>query len=178
MLSSLVDLFYSSLPFRIAVGLLVGLLSSLYSRRNSHDASRDALAYAAKTRLQKEAAAAEREIQERSTKDDPPTLESNVVVSNASEKDKKPTEGSERTADGDSIQQDRTCKKASRVEKDKSGDDDTDMADIMSSFSSSNNNQWRCACEGGFLPAGLLQSLGGAEAVFRMGTGQCYHKQT
>lgn len=38
-------------------------------------------------------------------------------------------------------------------------------------------NQWRCACEGGFLPPGMLKSLGGAEAAIRMGTGQCYHKQ-
>lgn len=39
------------------------------------------------------------------------------------------------------------------------------------------NNQWRCACEGGFLPPGMLQSLGGAEAVLRMSAGQCYHKK-
>jgi hypothetical protein len=38
-------------------------------------------------------------------------------------------------------------------------------------------NQWRCACEGGFLPPGLLQTLGGAEAALRMSTGQCYHKK-
>lgn len=46
------------------------------------------------------------------------------------------------------------------------------------SNSNSRSNQWRCACEGGFLPPGMLSSLGGAEAVFRLGTGQCYHKQT
>lgn len=39
-----------------------------------------------------------------------------------------------------------------------------------------NNNGWRCACEGGFLPPGILQRMGGAEAVFRMSAGQCYHK--
>jgi hypothetical protein len=38
-------------------------------------------------------------------------------------------------------------------------------------------NGWRCACEGGFLPPGLLKSFGGAEAIMRLGTGQCYHKQ-
>jgi hypothetical protein len=37
-----------------------------------------------------------------------------------------------------------------------------------------NNNNWRCACEGGFLPPGMF---GGAEAVMRMGVGQCYHKK-
>ena len=41
----------------------------------------------------------------------------------------------------------------------------------------SSGNNWRCACEGGFLPPGMLQSLGGAEAVMRMSAGQCYHKQ-
>ncbi len=39
------------------------------------------------------------------------------------------------------------------------------------------NDQWRCACEGGFLPPGLLKSFGSAEAMMRLGTGQCYHKQ-
>jgi hypothetical protein len=50
----------------------------------------------------------------------------------------------------------------------------------MSSSSNPNNNDnnWRCACEGGFLPPGLLQTFGGAEAVLRMSSGQCYHKQT
>jgi hypothetical protein len=38
-------------------------------------------------------------------------------------------------------------------------------------------SNWRCACEGGFLPPGLLKSFSGAEAVIRMSTGQCYHKQ-
>jgi hypothetical protein len=36
------------------------------------------------------------------------------------------------------------------------------------------NSNWRCACEGGFLPPGIF---GNAEAVLRMGSGQCYHKQ-
>ena len=35
------------------------------------------------------------------------------------------------------------------------------------------NSNWRCACEGGFLPPGF----GGVEAVMRMGAGQCYHKK-
>ncbi|GAX20098.1 hypothetical protein FisN_18Lu038 [Fistulifera solaris] len=39
------------------------------------------------------------------------------------------------------------------------------------------NNGWRCACEGGFLPPGLLQNLSGAEAVLRMSAGRCYHKK-
>jgi len=40
----------------------------------------------------------------------------------------------------------------------------------------SSSYQWRCACENGFLPPGLLKNLGGAEAMLRMGTGQCFHK--
>mmetsp|Transcript_16842 Transcript_16842/g.19259 ORF Transcript_16842/g.19259 Transcript_16842/m.19259 type:complete len:181 (-) Transcript_16842:146-688(-) len=39
------------------------------------------------------------------------------------------------------------------------------------------NKKWRCACENGFLPPGLLQSFGGVESMMRMGTGQCYHKR-
>jgi hypothetical protein len=41
----------------------------------------------------------------------------------------------------------------------------------------SSTNNWRCACENGFLPPGLLKTFGGAEAVIRMSTGQCFHKQ-
>ena len=40
----------------------------------------------------------------------------------------------------------------------------------------SDNNSWRCACENGFLPPSLLKSFGGAEAMLRLGSGQCYHK--
>jgi hypothetical protein len=35
-------------------------------------------------------------------------------------------------------------------------------------------NNWRCACDGGFLPPGMF---GNMEAVLKMGSGQCYHKQ-
>lgn len=54
-----------------------------------------------------------------------------------------------------------------------SGEDDKDEKDL---FQLNTNNQWRCACNGGFLPPGLLKSFGSAEAVMRLGTGQCYHK--
>jgi hypothetical protein len=37
----------------------------------------------------------------------------------------------------------------------------------------SGNNNWRCACEGGFLPPNMF---GNMESVVRMGGGQCYHK--
>ena len=36
---------------------------------------------------------------------------------------------------------------------------------------------WRCPCENGFLPPGIFKSFGSAEAMFRMGTGQYYHKR-
>jgi hypothetical protein len=39
-------------------------------------------------------------------------------------------------------------------------------------------NTWQCACEGGiFLPNSMLKSFNGVEAVFKMGSGQCYHKK-
>ncbi len=48
----------------------------------------------------------------------------------------------------------------------------------INSDSNSDKNNWRCACQDGFLPPGLLKSFGGAEAMMRLGMGQCYHKQS
>jgi hypothetical protein len=63
-----------------------------------------------------------------------------------------------------------------------SSNSETTSNDYNMSSSNPNNNEnennWRCACEGGFLPPGLLKTFGGAEAVLRMSSGQCYHKQT
>jgi biopolymer transport protein ExbD len=53
----------------------------------------------------------------------------------------------------------------------------TDVTDVTDMFQQNNTNNWRCACEGGFLPPGMLKSFGSAEAMIRLGTGQCYHKQ-
>jgi len=50
-------------------------------------------------------------------------------------------------------------------------------SDPVAITSEGNNYGYRCACEGSFLPPGLMQSFSGAEAVIRMGAGQCYHKQ-
>jgi len=36
---------------------------------------------------------------------------------------------------------------------------------------------WKCACEFGFIPAGLFKTFGNAEAMMRLGVGQCYHKK-
>ena len=51
---------------------------------------------------------------------------------------------------------------------------DDGSVETVRASTTTNSNQWRCACEGGFLPPGMF---GGVEAVMRMGTGQCYHKQ-
>jgi len=54
-----------------------------------------------------------------------------------------------------------------------------DYDEIMSGYSKKNsNNNWRCACEGGLFTPGMLKSFGSAEAMIRLGTGECYHKQT
>ena len=37
---------------------------------------------------------------------------------------------------------------------------------------------WKCSCELGFLPAGMLKTFGNAEAIMRLGVGQCYHKKS
>lgn len=36
---------------------------------------------------------------------------------------------------------------------------------------------WKCACEYGILPAGIMKTFGNAEAMMRLGVGQCYHKK-
>jgi len=59
----------------------------------------------------------------------------------------------------------------------KTSDSDTKKLPPKATTNNDNNN-WRCACEGGFLPPGLLKDVfGGAEAAMRLGAGQCYHKQ-
>jgi hypothetical protein len=45
--------------------------------------------------------------------------------------------------------------------------------DTASTRSYNDKSNWRCACEGGFLPPGLF---GNMESVLKMGSGQCYHK--
>lgn len=52
----------------------------------------------------------------------------------------------------------------------------SDRRDRLCDIPKSDN--WRCVCETGFLPPGLLKSFGGMEAMVRMSTGQCYHKTT
>lgn len=52
-----------------------------------------------------------------------------------------------------------------------------EITNDITSNDNNNNINWRCVCETGFLPAGLLKTFGGAESMVRLGTGQCYHKQ-
>jgi hypothetical protein len=59
----------------------------------------------------------------------------------------------------------------------KDDDDDDKKADSDDEDLFAMNDKWRCACEGGFLPPGMLKTFGSAEAMMRLGTGQCYHKQ-
>jgi hypothetical protein len=66
-----------------------------------------------------------------------------------------------------------TLKNKETKEKDNTDDNNDESEENLFQM----NDQWRCACEGGFLPPGLLKSFGGAEAMMRLGTGQCYHKQ-
>lgn len=40
------------------------------------------------------------------------------------------------------------------------------------------NLKWRCVCEQGFLPPGMLKSFSGMESMLRTSTGKCYHKTT
>ena len=63
-------------------------------------------------------------------------------------------------------------KKTRNSSNDDVGEDDDYEKDLFQK-----NDQWRCACEGGFLLPGMLKSFGSANAVMRLGAGQCYHKQ-
>lgn len=69
---------------------------------------------------------------------------------------------------------DSTTSEAARSEEINGGEERND--EDYGNIGSSSNNTWRCACENGFLPPGLLKTFGGAEAMMRLGTGQCYHK--
>jgi FtsZ-interacting cell division protein ZipA len=57
-------------------------------------------------------------------------------------------------------------------------ENDDDEEDWLKNSNNNNNNNWRCACEFGFLPAGMLKTFGNAEAIAKLGIGQCYHKQS
>jgi len=48
--------------------------------------------------------------------------------------------------------------------------------DVSDTSYNVSNDNWRCACEGGFLPPGLLKTFGNMESVYKMGIGNCYHK--
>mmetsp|Transcript_7256 Transcript_7256/g.10347 ORF Transcript_7256/g.10347 Transcript_7256/m.10347 type:complete len:177 (-) Transcript_7256:109-639(-) len=55
--------------------------------------------------------------------------------------------------------------------------DDTSSSDSkLEQEQVTNDNTWRCVCENGFLPPGMLKSFTSFEAVTRMSTGNCYHK--
>ena len=83
----------------------------------------------------------------------------------------------EEVADEDSSQNPQESKKqplksqeAEKASKSPKEEDDAEEEEDLFAM----NKNWRCGCEGGFLPPGMF---GGAEAVMRMGTGQCYHKK-
>jgi hypothetical protein len=59
------------------------------------------------------------------------------------------------------------------------GNDDKEEEEEEDDADDESNNipKWRCVCQNGFLPPGLLKSFGSAESVMRLGMGQCYHKQ-
>jgi hypothetical protein len=80
------------------------------------------------------------------------------------------------TDDGAARQNDNGGEDGINGDSDESREEDASSADKDNNTNTNNNNTWRCACENGFLPPGLLKNFGGAEAVMRMGMGQCYHK--
>ena len=171
-------------PREILVGLLIVVFTILYIQWHRQAASRDAIAYAAKIRQQEA---------EKTTLEDKGTKESSADTTNKESPDsdepntpiagenndqiKNNIAASEEIYPEDTSLAEDANNNPSEPEaeapNESSSDGESNSAD--EDVISSNNNQWRCACEGGFLPAGMLQSLGGAEAVFNMGIGACYH---
>lgn len=133
-----------SILVHLLVGVVVLLLSIFYLQSNRQAASRDAIAYAEKMQLQSK---------------------SKVSGGNESKRDSLPPPVVQQEGNVN-IEAIESTRKEKSEEADKEEEEEEDLFAM--------NNNWRCACENGFLPPGML---GGAEAVFRMGTGQCYHKK-
>ena len=180
----------------VLVGLLMAILSLIYLKWNNYAAaSRDATTYAAKIRQrqrqqEQEAFQVKKEDINNSQQNKTPGTET-CTEQNPSQLPAEMRSEESAVAVGDDMP-----KTDISVTNDPNDESKKEMASQNSSANqgkekieekskstptrntlqmNSNNNQWRCACEGGFLPPGML---GGAEAVFRMGTGQCYHKQS
>ena len=106
--------------------------------------------------------------------------ESNELLSNESGRDKNEKEISNSSSSSSSSSLD---KKGSNDEvKNNIEENEEDWfkmndGSTKKTGSNNNNNNWRCACEFGFLPAGMLKTFGNAEAIAKLGIGQCYHKQ-
>lgn len=154
-------------PNEILAGILTVLFTVVYVQWNRRAASIDAIAYAAKIRQQQQAVDTSKE-EALETIDDVGQENSDVTTNtlpdnNPSAENTTSTVALEDTEPINANSDDDNESQASPADE------------AMSSFNNNTNNQWRCACEGGFLPAGMLQSLGGAEAVFNMGIGACYH---
>jgi hypothetical protein len=98
-------------------------------------------------------------------------------VSNESGRDKNEKEISNSSSSLDT----KKCNNGDEVENNKE-DNEEDWFKIndgsTKTGNNNNNNNWRCACEFGFLPAGMLKTFGNAEAIAKLGIGQCYHKQS
>jgi len=156
------DLFH----LKILVGIVVAIVSVLYFQWNRYAASRDAIAYATRMREQQELAARKEQTGQGDNNGN-----TNVGGPKKFEIYCLPVG----TANGYRTVQ--SPKDNVLAKKDLKGQENSVKGTTTTNLDD-NNNEWRCACEGGFLPPGMLQSMRGAEAVFRMSTGQCYHKQT
>lgn len=159
---------------------LVLSFSTLFLQWNRYTASRDAAEYATKIKNQQQ-------FQERkSLQNEEETVDSDNLScksENGEEDSKRPSEDSD---DEDfeivevpaEVEKDMAENYTSSLQDKGLNQSDTDGAEDYNEPVQKTLNdkvvQWRCVCEGGFLPPGMF---GGAEAVFRLGTGQCYHKQ-
>ena len=171
------------------VVILVLIFSVLYVQWNSHAASRDAAEYAAKVLLQQNQQEDQRKRNDKadngivntvgnSTSESQTERSISTEASTEEEEGKNGTSSSPQKslAEAEEPMNEKTIQDEKKAENEQKGN--VILEEGKTSTKNLFDNQWRCACEGGFLPPGMLQSLGGAEAVFKMGMGECYHKQT
>ena len=177
-------------PKEILIGFLTVIFTVVYIQWNRRAASIDAIAYATKIRQQQQQAvdmkkkavleaiddtSQENSDARKSPDNNIPLADPKTILDAAESQGANANINISIEGEASNNAENTTDAMKDTVPTKSNSDDNERDDEAMSSFSNNTNNQWRCACEGGFLPAGMLQSLGGAEAVFNMGIGSCYH---
>lgn len=153
-----------SVVFHVASGILVFLATVLYVKYHRGTASEAALAYAAKIRQQQQ------EEQRKKAKETQDEKKENTEPLRS--RPPKPFQFDDHTS---MVCLPVTTTTTLTAQKEEEKEEVEEVKE--DSLARRNNYGFQCACGQGFIPPGLVKTLGGAEAIFRMGAGQCYHKQ-